>query len=223
VKGARTKAQAGKRLQRAAPRKRRGEGGVRREEIIAAAKAILLAEGYEGLSIRKVAAKIGISSTAIYLYFREKDELLDTICHEVFAALTPAMDALLQSPDPPLDRLRRGLAGYLHFCLSHPDEYRVVFLTRRPNPGWDHLSPLRYVDRWGHPRTNTFMYLVEGLRQAMETGVIRSGDPITMAETVFAMQHGLLALLILAPEQHWQPHEVLVRENVEMIIRGLLP
>lgn len=196
---------------------------MRREEILAATKAILLAEGYEQLSIRKVAAKIGISSTAIYLYFREKDELLDTICHEVFAALVPGMDALLASPEPPLDRLRRGLTGYLQFCLAHPDEYRIVFLTRRPNPGWDHLSPLRYVDRWGHPRVNTFGYLVEGLRQCIGAGVIRAGDPVTMAETVLAAQHGLLALLILAPEQKWQPQDVLVRENVELIVRGLAP
>jgi len=220
---AKARRNAPKRLSRGKARKPRGEGAVRRDEILAAAKSILLEEGYEGVSIRKVAARIGISSTAIYLYFREKDELLDTICHDVFAALTPAMDALLASPEPPLDRLRRGLEGYLRFCLAHPDEYRIVFLTHRPNPGWDHLSPLRYVDRWGHQRTNTFAYLVEGLRQAMEAGAIRQADPITIAETVLAAQHGLLALLILAPEQHWQPHDVLIRENVELIVRGLVP
>ena len=216
-------AKAPKRLARPGARKARGEGAVRREEILAAAKAILLAEGYEGVSIRKVAARIGISSTAIYLYFKEKDELLDTICHDVFAALVEPMDALLAGAEPPIDRLRIGLTAYLHFCLAHPDEYRVVFLTRRANNGWDHRAPLRYVDRWGHARVNTFMFLVEGLRQAIDAGQLRSGDPLTMAETVLAAQHGLLALLILSPEQHWQPRELLIHENVELILRGLAP
>jgi AcrR family transcriptional regulator len=223
AKTRKTRAVAGKRLTRPAARKARGEGSVRREEILAAAKDILLADGYEGVSIRKVAARIGISSTAIYLYFKEKDELLDTICHEVFAGLVAPMDALLAAPAPPLDRMRLGLTAYLKFCLAHPDEYRVVFLTHRPNNGWDHRAPLRYVDRWGHARVNTFMFLVEGLRQCMEAGQIRRADPMTLAETVLAAQHGLLALLILCPEQQWQPREVLIHENVELILRGLAP
>jgi AcrR family transcriptional regulator len=205
----------------ASPQKPRGEGGVRREEILAAAKAILIEDGYEGVSIRKVAARIGISSTAIYLYFKEKDELLDSVCHDVFAELVPQMDALLAAEQPPLDRMRRGLALYLRFALAHPDEYRVVFLTRRPNTGWDHRAPLHYVDRWGHARVNLFMYLAAGLRMCMEAGAIRAGDPMTMAETVFAAQHGLLALLILAPEQKWSPADELIDDTVELILRGL--
>jgi AcrR family transcriptional regulator len=202
-------------------RKRRGEGADRRDEIVDAATALLVSEGYEGVSMRKVAAAVGISSTALYLYFAEKDELLDTVCYRVFDQIAPALDALLASDHPPLERLRMGLLMYLRFGLANPDQYRIVFLTKRPRDNWNHLDPLHHIDRWGHPRVNTFMYLVEGLRRCMEDGVIRKADLIATAESVLAAQHGLLALFILSPEQKWTDPELLVQQHVDMIIRGL--
>jgi hypothetical protein len=67
------------------------------------------------------------------------------------------------------------------------------------------------------------MYLVEGLRRCQEAGQIRTGDLLTMAETVLAAQHGLLALLILSPEQKWAEPDILIEQNVELILRGLAP
>lgn len=67
------------------------------------------------------------------------------------------------------------------------------------------------------------MYLVEGLRRCQEAGQVRQGDLVTMAETVLAAQHGLLALLILSPQQKWSDPEVLIEENVGLILRGLAP
>ncbi|MBX7081994.1 MAG: TetR/AcrR family transcriptional regulator [Nannocystaceae bacterium] len=208
---------------RRSPPKRRGEGADRRAEILAATRRLLLAEGPEGVSMRKVAAAVGVSSTAVYLYFREKDELLDAICYDVFDRIVPALESLMAAPGDPLDRLRLGLQLYLRFGLQHPDEYRAVFLTRRPNNGWDHLAPLHHVDRWGNPRVNTFMFLVEGLRRCVEAGRIRDGDLTLMAEVVLGAQHGLLALLLNAPEQKWSDTDALVEANVELILRGLAP
>jgi len=213
---------------RAAPktvRKRRGEGQDRRDEIVDAATALLVAGGYEGVSMRKVAAAVGISSTALYLYFKEKDELLDTVCYRVFSPIAPVLDALLASEGEgePIEQLRQGLTMYLRFGLANPDQYRIVFLTKRPRDNWNHLDPLHHVDRWGQPRVNTFMYLVEGLRRCMEAGQVREADLIATAETVLAAQHGLLALLILSPQQKWSDTDLLVQHNVELILRGLAP
>ena len=202
-------------------RKPRGQGSDRKGEIIAAATALLVADGYEGVSMRKVAAAVGISSTALYLHFKEKDELLDTVCHQVFSQIAPALDALLARDEEPIVLFREGLVQYLRFGLANPDQYRVVFLTRRPRDNWDHRAPLHHIDRWGQPRINIFMYMVEGLRRCIEAGQIRPGDLMTMAETVLAAQHGLLALLILSPEQKWSNPEVLIQQNVELILRGL--
>jgi AcrR family transcriptional regulator len=204
-------------------KKARGHGGDRRQEIIDAATKILMKEGYDALSMRRVAAEVGISSTALYLYFKEKDEILDTVCYAVFDRIVPQMEALLASPGEPVDRLRRGLTLYLRFGFDYPDQYRIVFLTPRDRRAWDHSDPLHFVDRWGQNRTNTYAYLIAGLTMAVEAGQIRKDDIMIMAQTVFAAMHGALAMVILSPDQSWAPTDVLIEETVNMIMRGLEP
>lgn len=208
----------------AAPRRTAHEPAVsRRDEIIAAAARLLIEQGYDAVSMRKIAAEVGLSSTALYLYFREKDELLDAVCELPFAPLAPQLAALLVTDATVEEKLRLGLTMYLRAGLANPDHYRVSFLTRRTKSGWDHRAPLQYTDRWGQPRVNTFMYLVEGLRMGQHAGVVRDGDLMVLAESVLAAQHGLLALFILAPDQQWSDPERLIAEHVEMILRGLRP
>lgn len=222
---ARTKAPTTARARRGAAPKRAVRNPVvsRREEIIEAAARLLIEQGDDGVSMRKIAAEVGLSSTALYLYFSEKDELLDAVCELPFAQLAPHLAALLELETSVEDKLRIGLTMYLRAGLANPDHYRISFLTRRSKMGWDHRATLDYVDRWGHPRINTFMYLVEGLRMGQEAGVVRGGDLMVLAESVLAAQHGLLALLILAPDQQWSDPELLIAQNVDMILRGLRP
>ena len=70
-------------------RKAKGDGHLRRIEILEAAERIFVADGYEGATIRKIADEVGVSSTALYMHFRDKDEILHEIC-------LAAMQALLQ-------------------------------------------------------------------------------------------------------------------------------
>ena len=61
-------------------RKPKGEGHVRRAEILAAAERIFVEHGYEGATIRKIADEVGLSSTALYMHFADKSEMLHEIC-----------------------------------------------------------------------------------------------------------------------------------------------
>src|SRR5438132_12349875 len=85
-----------------------------RGEILDAARALFVKEGYESVSIRKIADKIEYAPGTIYLYFRDKAEILDRICEETFAKLLLKMNAIKQDTAPPLDKLRRGLRTYIH-------------------------------------------------------------------------------------------------------------
>src|SRR5947209_14475124 len=99
-----------------------------RQEILDAARDLFVGEGFENVSMRKVAEKIEYSPTTIYLYFRDKADLLDCICEETFARLLRKLTSLEASATDPLDRLRRGLRAYIDFGLKHPNDYRVAFL-----------------------------------------------------------------------------------------------
>src|ERR1035438_1121367 len=98
-----------------------------RDEILDAARALFVKEGYESVSIRKIADKVEYATGTIYLYFRDKAEILDRICEETFARLIVRMQAIEHDSAAPLDKLRRGLRTYIQFGLDNPNHYVLTF------------------------------------------------------------------------------------------------
>src|SRR3984893_19590013 len=88
-----------------------------REEILDAARTLFVTEGYEHVSMRKIAEKIEYAPGTIYLYFRDKAEILDRICEETFSKLLRKMEAIKHDTTAPLDKLRRVLRTYIQFGL----------------------------------------------------------------------------------------------------------
>src|SRR5215475_9709706 len=109
-------------------RKRRGEGHTRREEILQAAKELFLEQGYDSTTIRRIADRVGISAPALYLYFKDKEALMLALCDQTFGHLMEAIDDIEKTVADPQQRVRRFGEAYVRFGLSHPDEYRLVFM-----------------------------------------------------------------------------------------------
>src|SRR6202790_1063551 len=112
-------------------RKRKGEGLHRRAEILDAAKQLFVEEGYAATTIRRIAAKLGVSSTALYVYFPDKDAILVEICDATFAGLINELDEVRRDATDPSDALAKCLERYIRFGLDHPNEYELTFVTRR--------------------------------------------------------------------------------------------
>src|SRR5215467_10030952 len=102
-----------------------------REKILDAARELFIAEGYDGVSMRKIAEKIEYSPTAIYVHFADKDQLFQEICHEDFRRLAHAFTAIGKIVDP-IERLRKTGHAYIEFGLKHPNHYRTMFMTPHP-------------------------------------------------------------------------------------------
>src|ERR1043166_3319015 len=111
-------------------RRARQKEGVR-EEILDAARTLFVKDGYESVSIRKIADKVEYAPGTIYLYFRDKAEILDRICEETFAKLIRKMEAIKQDTAAPLDKLRRGLNTYIQFGLENPNHYILTFIQAK--------------------------------------------------------------------------------------------
>src|SRR5919199_6408909 len=96
-----------------------------RQEILDAARDLFLREGFENISMRKIAEKIEYSPTTIYLHFQDKADLLDCICEETLGKLQQRLAAIGELTADPLERLKIGLRTYIEFGLEHPNDYRV--------------------------------------------------------------------------------------------------
>jgi AcrR family transcriptional regulator len=200
-------------------RKPRGQGASRRGEILDAAKRLFLTDGFERATIRKIAASVGVSSAALYLYFPDKEAILRAIAESTFETLLARLEESQRQADTDLERLRAGLRAYVAFGLAHPDEYRLTFLAKmmascgpgRPSEPYDHVPA---ADR-------SFDLMANGIERLMQVGIFRPADPILTAEAVWASLHGVTALLLDQREHLESETETLVTAVIDMAVRGL--
>src|SRR5437667_7503849 len=92
-----------------------------RQEILDAASELFVRDGYENVSMRRIADKIEYSPTTIYIYFKDKAELLEQVCKETFGRLVQRLSKIMEQPGDPVERLKRGLIAYIEFGLANPD------------------------------------------------------------------------------------------------------
>jgi AcrR family transcriptional regulator len=186
-----------------------------RQEILDAARDLFVREGFENVSMRKIAEKIEYSPTTIYLYFQDKADLLDCICEETFARLVRKQTALDHSVDDPLERLRLGLRAYIEFGLKHPNHYKVAFMMPDPFDAPEHCVRSHAMGQ------KAFDHLRTTLAQCAERHMIEAEDIEATAQSVWGAIHGLTSLLIARPRFEWVERDHLIDTLVENTVNGL--
>src|ERR1700743_408836 len=88
-----------------------------REKILEAARALFVSEGYEAVTMRKIAERIEYSPTAIYLHFKDKETVLRELCDTDFLALAKKFERIGRIADP-IERLRKAAQAYTGFGLD---------------------------------------------------------------------------------------------------------
>ena len=101
-----------------------------RRQIIDAARELFVSEGYENVSMRKIADKIEYSPTVIYLYFKDKADLLDSACQETLLGLLDTVELLKRDKNNPVEALRKSGKAYVEFGLEYPQDYKLTFVIR---------------------------------------------------------------------------------------------
>jgi len=111
------------------PRSRRGEGEQLREALIDAAEELMLELGSaEKISVRAVTARAGVSPTALYLHFADREELLRAVCNRSFEELrTYLQSADEQHTGDPVAQMAAIGRAYIEFAEQRPAAYRIAF------------------------------------------------------------------------------------------------
>jgi AcrR family transcriptional regulator len=197
-------------------RKAKGDGHLRRIEILEAAERIFVADGYEGATIRKIADEVGVSSTALYMHFRDKDEILHEICLAAMQALLQQNSQIAAMPTDAVTRVRLLLEAYVRMGLEHPNAYRLVYCANQ-RPG---TSPTQLATA----ETARLCYerYVGVVTDIAAEGRLRSSDPNAAAQVLWAACHGLVALMITRPNVDWAPADELTSLLLEGLLHGLV-
>ncbi|TDF93014.1 TetR/AcrR family transcriptional regulator [Paenibacillus piri] len=174
-------------------RRRRGE---QKEElrllILQTASQMFLELGYKDFSMRKLAERIGYSAATLYLYYRNKDDLLFTVVDDAFVRFQRQLTSAAESSDDPWERLDRLGEAYVLFGLNNPVYYQLMFMWRI-----DYLLESRHEEEV--PRIHAFQVLVDTVRYAIDQGAMQPGDPKDYSDILWAVMHGIVVLAIQIP------------------------
>lgn len=196
-------------------RKPKGEGHARRAEILAAAERIFVEVGYEGATIRRIADEVGLSSTALYMHFSEKSEILHEICRLTFARLQAVNVEVVAEGGPPDVVLRKLMEAYVEFGFENPNAYRLTYLTR-PLEARDGAESAAQV--LGADLFRAFENIVD---QAESAGLLR-GDAKSSGQALWAGAHGVVSLMITKPYFDWVDRHLLTKTMLDALFTGLL-
>jgi len=196
-------------------RKAKGLGHLRRAEILEAAERVFLSYGFEGATIRRIAEEVGVSSTALYMHFHDKGEILVEICEGAFARLLAQNSEISALDVDPVLRVRRMLDAYMRFAFDNPNAYQVVYCSTHPTLGemQDH-SVKALSDR-------CYALFLEAVQAIADAGRLR-GEVEDSAQVSWAACHGLVSLLIARPNFAWSEREGLMRLMLDGMLDGLI-
>ena len=183
-----------------------------REEILDAARTLFVKDGYEHVSIRKIAEKIEYAPGTIYLYFRDKAEILDRICEETFSKLARKLEAINRDQADPFDCLRRGLRTYIQFGIDNPNHYVVTFVQAKQ------VEVRNPVHETAGQRC--FDVLRGAVQRCIEVRQLNCQDKEEVAQALWAGIHGITTLLITCSFPFIE-HNRLIERLLHILMEGI--
>ena len=178
-----------------------------RRAILDATEALLVAEGYECFSIRKLVSRCGYTAPTIYHYFGDKQGLIDALLEERFGRLLRQLRRVRRG-DEPVSYLRALAEAFVRFGLRNPTHYRLV-MTPRP----DGSEPPRTAEE-------ARAAFSAPLEELAERGLLRHGDFEAALQSLWALLHGQISLRIVRPDYEWSPS--LLDVSLDAMLQGLL-
>jgi AcrR family transcriptional regulator len=179
-----------------------------RRVILDATEAIMVEDGYDGFSMRRLVARCGYTAPTIYHHFGDKLGLIDALLEERLARLARLLRRAPVGPDP-LENLRTLCRVFVRWGLRHPDHYRVLMSPRDAD-----LAPPRGAEE--------VQQLLEApLVELAAAGRLALPDVEAAGQVLWAVVHGIISLRTNRPDYKWvRGFEDL---TLDALIAGLAP
>lgn len=194
------------------PRKAKGHGGERREEILDHALRLIGESGVHNVSTRQIATAVGISQPTLYAYFPNRHALVAEVGSRAFRSLAARMRKDAAAPGSAEDRLLAVARSYIRFGLEQPDAYRVAFMLEAgsaEDKGGDDAVLAAGIETFTVHRGCVADYL----------GPAADEDEVTVAaQSMWASLHGLVSLFIARPGFPWVDREQLIDHHLQSLV-----
>jgi AcrR family transcriptional regulator len=156
---------------------------------------ILAREGVSGLTLRKVAKRAGVSHSAPYAHFKDRQSLIAAISTEGFRKLYDELDAAVSAhADNPKEQLVEATWAYVQFAMNNTDTFKIMFSgvleKEKDYPSFVEISG------------KTFERVVDIVRACQNAGILRPGPSELVAVSVWGQVHGIISLALEGQISH---------------------
>jgi AcrR family transcriptional regulator len=162
-----------------------------RSTLLNAANVLLKEPGIEGLSLRKLADKVGVSRTAPYHHFKDKNQLLCAIAEQGFVQWQQdAANIFNQTGLSPKDKYRQFFHGYISYAADNPELYDLMF----GRTIWKQNSATNELRNAAYP---SFNHQVEMTKKWQSQGLMpKDENTLRLSQVTWGTMHGIARLLI---------------------------
>lgn len=183
--------------------------GLSRARIVSGARDLVERDGLDGLSLRKLAASLGVTAPALYDHVASRDEVLRAVAEEGYHELAQAYRCELPTA---IERVRERALAYVRFAEERPELFRLMFMYR---PGAVQIE----VDNELSAATEVFEAGLGDIAQAVDDGVLVDRPPVQIGLTLWAAMHGVATVSIVAPPVGAS----VVDDVIDAMLTGLRP
>ncbi|WP_440999153.1 TetR/AcrR family transcriptional regulator [Fodinibius sp. SL11] len=184
-----------------------------KEQIVEAARQVLLSEGYRNFSLRKIAREIDVSATSIYLHFENKDDLVHTLMEQAIERLNNKLQHVAAEADGPIAKLEALAYQYVQFALENQREYQVIHLTSS-----DEMT--RYPKEKFRKARKGYEIVSSVLQEGVNAELIAEDQPRIAAYTFWAQLHGVMSVVLSKRLDTRIDQQEFIDEAIEHIIDG---
>ena len=184
-----------------------------RRGLLDEALATIRAEGVDGLTLREIGARLGVSRTALYRHFADKRALLAAVATEGFRTLRQQLVTAWEEGGRGRAALESMGVAYIRFAVANPSHYRVMF--------GGFVDPKACEPELAAEAAGAFQALVDALVALQRDAIVRGDDTVKMARFVWAIVHGVAMLGIDGQLSEPGGVEELMRYAVERLHTGI--
>jgi len=200
---------------RGRPRRTEAEAAELRARITQAARDLFARNGYEGVSMRKLADMAGCAPAALYSVFPNKRAVLHVVWEGVFADLATCLGTTAKTNLEPVARLKALGIAMTQFWLDRPDDFRAIFLIEDQPAGGDDA----YFATTS-PAVGNLALIETAAADAIARGDLAAGSPAQVTNALLAAVNGLALNLVTIPECDWGDASVTVEATISALIGG---
>ena len=158
-----------------------------RQLILEAALRLFLESGFDKVSIRNIADAIEYSPATIYLYFKDKNELLFALHQQGFVKMIAEFQPIFELTDP-FEKLVAMGQGYIRFAVDNPELFDLMFIMTAPMDAGDEKD-------W-EEGDRAFDLLKQVVKGCMDARIFRQQDIQVASMMIWSSIHGYTALFL---------------------------